>query len=70
MSTEEFEKRIKHLDQIQILSGAISSLNRLLIDKGLVEEEELQDFFLDWVREQGLSKKSSRNKKTSQTLSN
>jgi len=48
---EQFEQHIKDLDQTEILSGAISSLNKLLVDKKIVQENELQDYFLDWMRE-------------------
>ncbi len=51
MNIEEFEKQIDHLDQTEILTGAISSLNKLLVDKNLVQEEELQNYLLEWIRE-------------------
>jgi hypothetical protein len=59
-----FESRIKHLEQEEILSGAISSLNKLLVDKGIVKETEIQDYFLHWLSEQKLTKKLDRRKKT------
>jgi hypothetical protein len=64
MDIVNFESRIKHLDQEQILSGAISSLNKLLVDKGIVKENEIQDYFLHWMSEQKLTKKLERRKKT------
>lgn len=53
MKTEKFEKKIKHLSQIEILSGAINALNQLLIDRGFVSEGELQDYFKKWMRQHG-----------------
>ena len=41
---------IQHLDQIEILTGAVSVLNELLIEKGVVTTEEIQDRFLNWMK--------------------
>jgi hypothetical protein len=51
LNIDEFEKQVKDLDQTEILSGAISSLNKLLVDKRIVQEKELQDYFLEWMRD-------------------
>ena len=51
MDITEFESKIKQFDQQYILTGAISSLNKLLVDKGIVKQEELQDYFLHWMSE-------------------
>ena len=51
MTVEEFEKHIRHLDQSQILAASISSLNKLLVDKHIVKQEELQDYLLQWIRQ-------------------
>ena len=50
MTIEQFERHIEDLDQIEIISGAISSLNKLLVDKKIVQTDELQDYFLEWMR--------------------
>ena len=51
MNIEQFEQEIEHLDQTEVLSGAISSLNKLLVDKKVVQEEEIQEYFLQWMRD-------------------
>jgi hypothetical protein len=61
VETKQFEKKIRHLDQIQVITGAISTLNKLLIDKGIVKSEELQSYFADWMREQKLTTRKSKN---------
>lgn len=38
MRIETFEKKIKHLDQGQILMGAISSLNKILVEQGKIKD--------------------------------
>jgi hypothetical protein len=63
MDIASFESRIKQLDQQQILTGAISSLNKLLVDKGIVKADELQDYFLHWMSELKPQKKGARKKK-------
>lgn len=45
MKTEKFERKIMGLSQIEILSGAVGSLNRLLVDKGIVSKKELREYF-------------------------
>jgi hypothetical protein len=40
MNIASFESKLKQLDQQQMLTGAISSLNRLLVDKGIVNEDD------------------------------
>lgn len=54
MKTKKFENKIEHLTQIQILSGAVSSLNQLLVDKGIISEKELQKYFKRWMRTNNL----------------
>jgi hypothetical protein len=66
MKIENFERRIQHLDQTQILSGVVSSLNKLLVDKGLAKPEEIQGYFLQWMREQNLTKAMLKKSKTKQ----
>jgi hypothetical protein len=63
MDIAEFESRIKQLDQQHILTGAISSLNKLLVDKGIVKQEEIQDYFLHWISESKPRRKAGRRKK-------
>jgi hypothetical protein len=60
VTIEQFEQHIRNLDQTEILSGAISSLNKLLVDKKIVQESELQDYFLEWMRhrEKGTQKRA------------
>ena len=50
MDVKRFEKKLKHLTQEEILTGAISSLNKLLVDKGIVSANELQKYFLEWLK--------------------
>ena len=50
MDVKRFEKKLKHLTQEEILTGAISSLNMLLFDKGITSEKELQKYFLEWLK--------------------
>jgi len=50
MNIEQFEQHIKDLDQTEVLSGAINALNKLLVDKKIIQEAELQEYFLDWMR--------------------
>ncbi|MBV8361009.1 MAG: hypothetical protein JO189_24200 [Deltaproteobacteria bacterium] len=63
MDIAEFESKIKQLDQQQVLTGAISSLNKLLVDKGIVKADELQDYFLHWMSELKPQKKRGRRRK-------
>jgi hypothetical protein len=63
MDIAEFESKIKQLDQEHILTGAISSLNKLLVDKGIVRQEELQNYFLQWMSESKPQKKGARKRK-------
>lgn len=51
MRIKDFEKCIKHLSQEEILTGSISSLNELLVQKGIVSRRELQEAFLSWMRQ-------------------
>lgn len=48
MNVQKFEKKLKGLTQEEILTGAISSLNQLLVDKGVTNKNELQKYFLKW----------------------
>ena len=43
MQVENFESKVKHLTQSQLLTGAISSLNKFFVDKGVLSEEEIQN---------------------------
>jgi hypothetical protein len=63
MDAERFESKIRHLNQEEILTGAISSLNRLLVDKGLIKEDEVQNYFLNWLNQHKLEKAASGRKK-------
>ena len=49
MDVKRFEKKLKHLTQEEILTGAISSLNMLLFDKGITSEKELQKYGIETV---------------------
>jgi hypothetical protein len=51
VTIQQFEQHIADLDQTEILSGAISALNKLLVDKKILREQELQDYFLEWMRD-------------------
>ena len=57
MKVEEFEKHIKHLADSEIVRGSVFALNRILIEKGLVTKEELQDMFLEWLKDYDSGKK-------------
>lgn len=50
MDVQRFSRRLRHLTQEEICTGAISSLNQLLIDKGITSQAELQRYFLEWLR--------------------
>jgi hypothetical protein len=63
MDIAEFESKIKQLDQQHILTGAISSLNKLLVDKGIVKQEEIQEYFIHWMSESKPPRKVSRRKR-------
>ena len=67
MQTKVFARHIRHLDQADILTGAISSLNKLLVDKRLIQERELQDYFLEWMRQQKLTGRNGKGKKPKAT---
>lgn len=63
MKTKNFEKKIKHLSQTQILTGAVSSLNRALVSKGIATEAELQSYFQAWLRNYMPPHKTSKGRK-------
>ena len=65
MKTKDFEKHISHLSQEQILTGGLSTINKLLAEKGIVTSEELQLGLLGWVKEQGLETSKSKGRKKS-----
>lgn len=50
MEVGKFAKKLKGLDQIEVVTGFVSALNKLLVDKGVVTEKELQKYFLDWLK--------------------
>ena len=50
MKVSKFEKRIQHLSQEAVLTGAVSVLNKLLVQKGIVTKKELQECFLEWMK--------------------
>lgn len=56
MKTEKFEKKIKHLTQVEILSVAVSVINKILFDKGLITQEDLQRLFLNEIKMSHLTK--------------
>ena len=47
MHPQDFAKAIKHIPDRDIMKLAMSSLNRVLVAKGLVSQMELQQAFLD-----------------------
>ncbi len=57
MKVKNFEKRISHLTQQEILAYSVSSLNKLLVDKGIVTRDELQKYFLEWMESRPVSRK-------------
>jgi hypothetical protein len=48
MNEKEFEKELDGLSQQDILTATVSVLNTLLVKKGLITVEELQDGFREW----------------------
>ena len=62
MKVGKFERRTKDLRQIEILSGAVSALNKLLVDKKIISVEELQKYFSEWQKTHS-AKQSRRSKK-------
>ena len=61
MRTRDFEKKIRHLNQLDVLSGTVSNLNNILVEKGVVSRQELQAGFLEWMTRQGLAKEKTFN---------
>ncbi len=53
MEVESFEKGIRHLTQKQLLTAGQSALNKLLVEKGVVTVEELQNGLTEWMQEHG-----------------
>jgi len=47
LTPQEFKKHIKHIPQSALLALSLSSLNRLLVSKGIVSPLELQQALLD-----------------------
>ncbi|MBI2055772.1 MAG: hypothetical protein HYT37_00105 [Candidatus Sungbacteria bacterium] len=47
MRIREFERKIKHLTQMEIINCALSVLGHMIIKKGIATEEELQNKFLE-----------------------
>ena len=46
MKIADIEKKIKHLSPEQVLTVAINTINRILIDKGITTIEEIRERFL------------------------
>ncbi len=51
LSPSEFQKLIKHIGPVEMLSFA--SLERLLIEKGIITQVEYQQMFLDEAERRG-----------------
>jgi hypothetical protein len=47
LAPKDFGKLIKHIPQHELLALSVSSLNRLLVNKGIVPMMELQQALLD-----------------------
>jgi hypothetical protein len=60
MKTAEFEKKISHLTQEELLTGVVSSLNCILVDKGIIKDIEIQNELLKWMKKTGLTKRKTR----------
>lgn len=58
MKAEKFEKKLKGLTQVEVLTGVVAVLNKLLMDKGIVSEAELQRYMSDWLKKYRSSKKT------------
>lgn len=59
MKIAEFEKKITHLSQAEIVSTALSVIVKILIEKGIATEYELQNKFLELA-----PKKKSKKRRT------
>ena len=57
MRIKHFEKKIKHLTQLELVSGAVSVLCKVLVRKGHVSTFELQSGLLEWMKENRLESK-------------
>jgi hypothetical protein len=64
VSVKDFEENIKHLSQQQILTAGIDTLNKLLVEKGICTNEELQNGILDWMEKSNLKSPESEDKET------
>ena len=60
MKIKHFEKKIKHLTQWEVLSGAVSTLSKILVRKGYVSRSELQSGILEWMKANGLEDPESK----------
>ncbi|MDP3963493.1 MAG: hypothetical protein Q8Q39_03275 [bacterium] len=49
MKVKNFEKNIRHLTQEELLTGGMSSLQKILVAKGITTKEELQAGLLAWM---------------------
>jgi hypothetical protein len=47
---EEFERKILHLSQDEVITTTLSAITKILIEKGICTEEELQNKFLVTMR--------------------
>ena len=50
MDVREFEKKIHHLTQEEIIETGVSVTNMILVEKGICTEDELQNKFLEVMR--------------------
>jgi hypothetical protein len=63
VAIKNFEKHIRNLRQMEVLTGAVSSLNKLLVDKRLVSEDDLQTYFMNWLRTRNRTRRKQRSSK-------
>ncbi len=50
MGIREFENKIRHLTQEEIIQTGVSVTNMILVEKGICTEDELQNKFLEVMR--------------------
>lgn len=50
MEVSEFEHKISHLEQDEIITTSLSVITKVLVEKGICTEEEIQNKFLELMR--------------------
>jgi hypothetical protein len=50
MNIDEFEKKIQHLGQEEVIATGLSVITKMLVEKDICTDEELQNKFLEMMR--------------------